>query len=89
MREQIRIANGEPLGYDQSDLTISGHSIEVRLYAEDPSNDFLPATGCVDIWQPATGPTVRYDSGIQTGSEVSVEFDPMLAKVIPTRSDSQ
>lgn len=91
VREQIRIANGEPLGYDQSDLTISGHSIEVRLYAEDPSNDFLPATGCVDIWQPATGPTVRYDSGIQTGSEVSVEFDPMLAKVIshaPTRSEA-
>ena len=91
VREQIRIANGEPLGYNQSDLTISGHSIEVRLYAEDPSNDFLPATGCVDIWQPATGPTVRYDSGIQTGSEVSVEFDPMLAKVIshaPTRSEA-
>ncbi|MBR81520.1 MAG: hypothetical protein CL444_06980 [Acidimicrobiaceae bacterium] len=91
VREQIRIANGEPLGYDQSDLTISGHSIEVRLYAEDPSNDFLPATGCVDIWQQATGPTVRYDSGIQTGSEVSVEFDPMLAKVIshaPTRSEA-
>ncbi len=91
VREQIRIANGEPLGYDQSDLTISGHSIEVRLYAEDPSSDFLPATGCVDIWQPATGPTVRYDSGIQTGSEVSVEFDPMLAKVIshaPTRSEA-
>ncbi|HBU41168.1 MAG TPA: hypothetical protein DEB59_11990 [Acidimicrobiaceae bacterium] len=91
VREQIRIANGEPLGYDQSDLTISGHSIEVRLYAEDPSNDFLPATGCVDIWQPATGPTVRYDSGIRTGSEVSVEFDPMLAKVIshaPTRSEA-
>ena len=91
VREQIRIANGEPLGYDQSDLTISGHSIEVRLYAEDPSNDFLPATGCVDIWQPATGPTVRYDSGIQTGSEVSVEFDPMLARVIshaPTRSEA-
>ncbi|MEC9088872.1 MAG: biotin carboxylase N-terminal domain-containing protein [Actinomycetota bacterium] len=91
VREQIRIANGEPLGYDQSDLTISGHSIEVRLYAEDPSNDFLPATGCVDIWQPATGPAVRYDSGIQTGSEVSVEFDPMLAKVIshaPTRSEA-
>ena len=91
VREQIRIANGEPLGYDQSDLTISGHSIEVRLYAEDPSNDFLPATGCSDIGQPATGPTVSYDSGIQTGSEVSVEFDPMLAKVIshaPTRSEA-
>jgi len=59
VREQIRIANGEPLGYEQSDLSISGHSIEVRLYAEDPSNDFLPATGCVDIWQPVAGPAQR------------------------------
>jgi len=91
VREQIRIANGEPLGYEQSDLSISGHSIEVRLYAEDPSNDFLPATGRINIWGPAGEPRVRYDSGVESGSEVSVEFDPMLAKVIshaPTRTEA-
>ena len=91
VREQIRIANGEPLGYEQSDLSISGHSVEARLYAEDPSNDFLPATGQIDVWEPAEAPEVRYDSGIESGSEVSVEFDPMLAKVIahaPTRTEA-
>ena len=91
VREQIRIANGEELGYGQADLAITGHSIEARLYAEDPSNEFLPATGNVDIWHPAQTPEVRYDSGIESGSEVSVEFDPMLAKVIshaPTRTEA-
>jgi propionyl-CoA carboxylase alpha chain len=91
VREQIRIANGEELGYNQADLSINGHSIEARLYAEDPANNFLPATGSVDIWQPATSPIVRYDSGIETGSEVTVEFDPMLGKVIshaPTRTEA-
>ena len=61
VREQIRIANGEPLGYEQTDLSISGHSIEVRLYAEDPANDFLPAPGRIDIWKPAAAHQVRYD----------------------------
>ena len=91
VREQIRIANGEELGYTQADLSIDGHSIEARLYAEDPSNDFLPATGSVDVWHPAPNPVVRYDSGIESGSEVTVEFDPMLAKVIshaPTRAEA-
>ena len=91
VREQIRIANGEELGYSQADLSINGHSIEARLYAEDPANNFLPATGRVDIWHPATSPEVRYDSGIETGSEITVEFDPMLGKVIshaPTRTEA-
>ena len=91
VREQIRIANGEELGYNQADLSINGHSIEARLYAEDPANNFLPATGSVDIWDPATSPEVRYDSGIETGSEITVEFDPMLGKVIshaPTRTEA-
>ena len=91
VREQIRIADGEALGYSQDDLTISGHAIEARLYAEDPANGFLPATGALDVWAPATTPPARYDSGIEQGSVVGVEFDPMLAKVIvhaPTRREA-
>ena len=91
VREQLRVAQGEPLGYGQDDLTISGHAIEARLYAEDPENDFLPATGSVVAWEPSTSAEARFDSGIETGSEVGIQFDPMLAKVIvhaPTRREA-
>ena len=80
--EQLRVAQGEPLGFGQEDLAIRGHAIEARLYAEDPANDFLPQTGRVQFWQPATAMKARFDSGIETGSDVGIEFDPMLAKVI-------
>ncbi|MEZ5550983.1 MAG: biotin carboxylase N-terminal domain-containing protein [Pseudomonadales bacterium] len=91
VREQIRIAEGEPLGYDQSALTITGHAIEARLYAEDPANRFLPSPGKVSVWEPPATPRARFDSGIETGTEVGTEFDPMLAKVIvhaPTRHEA-
>ena len=91
VREQIRIAAGEPLGYAQADLTISGHAVEARLYAEDPASGFLPATGTVELWAPADEPQARFDSGIEVGSVVSTEFDPMLAKVVmaaPTRTEA-
>jgi len=91
VREQLRIAEGAPLGYGQDDVVLRGHAIEVRLYAEDPANDFLPAAGPVLAWEPAATPAVRYDSGVETGSVVGVEFDPMLAKVIahaPTRREA-
>ena len=91
VREQLRVAQGEPLGYGQNDVTLSGHAIEVRLYAEDPAKDFLPAIGTVRMWEPASSPVVRFDSGIETGSVVGVEFDPLLAKVIaraPTRREA-
>jgi propionyl-CoA carboxylase alpha chain len=91
VREQLRIAEGAPLGYRQDDLRPVGHAIEARLYAEDPAQDFLPAAGTVVVWQPAPSPAVRYDSGIEAGSVVGVEFDPMLAKVIahaPTRREA-
>ena len=91
VREQIRIAQGESLDVTQAGLRIDGHAIEARLYAEDPANDFLPATGAVLAWEPATSPAARFDSGIETGSEVGIEFDPLLAKVIahaPTRVEA-
>ena len=91
VREQLLVAEGSPLSVTQDDLTISGHAIEARLYAEDPSSGFLPATGDLLDWSPAPDPPVRWDSGVETGSTVGVEFDPMLAKVIahaPTRTEA-
>ena len=91
VREQLRIAEGEALGYTQDDLAIDGHAIEARLYAEDPANDFLPAPGTVAVWRPSTSANARFDSGVESGSEVSVAFDPMMAKVIvhaPTRREA-
>lgn len=91
VREQIRIAEGEPLGYSQEDLSLRGHAIEARLYAEDPVNDFLPAGGTVLEWRPDSSSGARFDSGIESGSEISVDFDPMIAKVIaaaPSRREA-
>ena len=82
VREQLRIAEGEALGYGQDDLSINGHAIEARIYAEDPRNGFLPSPGTVIAWQPDTATNARFDDGIEAGSEIGVEFDPMIAKVI-------
>ena len=82
VKEQLRIAEGESLGYDQSDINWFGSSIEVRLYAEDPNNDFLPVTGKMISFEPAEDPLVRWDVGIESGSIITPDFDPMLAKVI-------
>ncbi len=79
---QIQVAEGAPLGLDQSDITLIGHAIEVRLYAEDTTQDFLPCTGRIDAWEPATGDGIRFDSGIDAGQEISPFYDPMIAKVI-------
>jgi propionyl-CoA carboxylase alpha chain len=82
VRLQIEIAQGKPLPVTQHDLTYSGHAIEVRLYAEDTARDFLPATGRVALYSEPDLPGLRIDSGVERGSEVSVHYDPMLAKVI-------
>ena len=79
---QLRIAAGATLDVDPADLRPDGHAIEVRLYAEGPAPDFLPQTGTVLRWSAPTGPGLRIDTGIDTGSEVSAHYDPMLAKVI-------
>lgn len=79
---QLRVANGEQLPLQQHELMLNGHAIEVRLYAEDPRQDFLPQTGQVLRWQPATLPNVRIDHGMLATDEVSTFYDPMVAKVI-------
>lgn len=79
---QINVAQGEPLGLAQEDVNLQGHAIEVRLYTEDPSQDFLPASGPVDLWAPASGVGIRIDSGICTGQSISPFYDPMVAKII-------
>ena len=79
---QLSVAQGEPLGMSQDDVKLEGAAIEVRLYTEDPSQDFLPASGPVELWQPATGVGVRVDAGICTGQAISPFYDPMVAKVI-------
>ena len=89
--EQLRIARGEELGYSQDDITWEGSSIEARLYAEDPSNDFLPATGTLIAYESDGNIDARWDTGIEQGSVVGTDFDPMLAKVITkakTRTDA-
>ena len=80
--EQLRIARGEELGYSQDEITWKGSSIEARLYAEDPSNDFLPATGTLIAYESDANIDARWDTGIEQGSVVGTDFDPMLAKVI-------
>ena len=91
VREQLRVAAGEPLGYGQPDIPFAGHAIEARLYAEDPAAGFLPAVGTLAAFAPAAEPAVRWDSGVEAGSEVGLDFDPMLAKVVahaPTRAEA-
>jgi len=84
---QIRIAQGAPLSLSQKEVKLSGHAIEARLYAENPAQDFLPATGRVDYLSVPEG--VRIDSGIETGSEISPFYDPMLAKIIAHGPDRE
>ena len=79
--EQIRVAEGEPLGYSQADLAIWGHAVECRVYAEDVPAGFLPAPGPLLRHRPASGPGVRVDAGVEEGDEVPVYYDPMVAKL--------
>jgi len=82
VREQILIAGGLHLSRTQSELQQTGHSIECRIYAEVPEENFRPDTGVVAVYRPPSGPGIRLDSGIQEGSEVGFHYDPMLAKLI-------
>ena len=79
---QVRIANGESLTLQQEDIQPRGHAIECRIYAEDPYRDFVPSTGTLLRWRPPSGPGLRLDSGVAQDQEVSIYYDPMLAKLI-------
>jgi 3-methylcrotonyl-CoA carboxylase alpha subunit len=78
---QLRVAQGEALPFAQADVTRRGHAIECRIYAEDPANNFLPAVGKVLLAQFPVAPGVRVDSGLETGDEISIHYDPMIAKL--------
>jgi geranyl-CoA carboxylase alpha subunit len=89
---QIRVARGEALPLAQDQVRFDGHAMEVRLYAEDPSRDFMPLTGPILRWAPARGDGVRLDHGLRAGDAITSHYDPMLAKVIasgPTREDAR
>ncbi len=79
---QLAVANGAKLPFSQNDVRFAGHAIEARLYAENPAQGFLPATGQIELWLPPDGDGVRVDGGIATGQMVSPFYDPMLAKII-------
>jgi propionyl-CoA carboxylase alpha chain len=79
---QIRVARGEALTLKQEDLKIKGHAVELRVYAEDPMNDFLPSVGHLDVYQLPVGENIRVDNGFEQGMDIPIYYDPMLAKLI-------
>src|SRR4029078_11912402 len=80
--DQIAIAQGAPLGFSQSDVSLTGHAVDARLYAEDPWHEFLPATGEVLAVTWPRGPGMRGDAGVGTGDVIGTRYDPLLAKLI-------
>jgi len=91
VEEQIKVVRGEKLSFSQEDLKINGHSLEVRVYAEDPQNDFLPDIGTLEVYKRPTGDGVRVDDGFEEGMEIPIYYDPMISKLIvhaPTRNEA-
>ncbi|MEY3343243.1 MAG: Acetyl-/propionyl-coenzyme carboxylase alpha chain [Bacteroidota bacterium] len=82
VKEQIRVAMGYELSFSQNDLNINGHAIEVRVYAEDPLNNFLPDIGTLSTYQIPKGPGVRVDDGFEEGMQIPIHYDPMIAKLV-------
>ncbi|MHA7128460.1 acetyl-CoA carboxylase biotin carboxylase subunit [Algoriphagus namhaensis] len=82
VREQIWVAEGKPLSFTQEELRIHGHAIEVRVYAEDPQNNFLPDIGKLQTYQRPQGPGIRVDDGFEEGMQIPIYYDPMISKLI-------
>ena len=87
VKEQIRIARGEALSFTQSDLKIQGHAIELRVYAEDPANNFLPDIGNLQTYITPKGPGIRVDDGFEQGMDIPIYYDPMIAKLVSYGKD--
>jgi len=87
VKEQIRIARGEAISFSQADLEIRGHAIELRVYAEDPDNNFLPDIGTLQTYITPKGPGVRVDDGFEQGMEIPIYYDPMIAKLVTYGKD--
>jgi propionyl-CoA carboxylase alpha chain len=89
VEQQIRVARGEKLAFAQEDLTINGHSLELRVYAEDPANNFLPSIGNLEVYKRPTGKGVRVDDGFEQGMDIPIYYDPMIAKLITYGKDRE
>ncbi|WP_395802862.1 acetyl-CoA carboxylase biotin carboxylase subunit [Daejeonella sp.] len=89
VKEQIRIARGEPLSFKQEDLKIKGHAVELRVYAEDPANNFLPDIGNLQTYITPKGPGIRVDDGFEQGMDIPIYYDPMIAKLVSYGKDRQ
>jgi 3-methylcrotonyl-CoA carboxylase alpha subunit len=88
---QLRIAAGEALPLRQSDVSLAGHAVEARIYAEDPARHFLPSSGRIAVFEPPAGEGIRVDAGVASGDTVPPDYDPMIAKIIahaPTRNEA-
>tara|TARA_R110002049_G_scaffold13550_29_gene59113 strand:+ start:573 stop:2015 length:1443 start_codon:yes stop_codon:yes gene_type:complete len=82
VEQQIRVANGEELAFSQNDININGHALELRVYAEDPLNNFMPSVGTLETYKSPKGENIRVDDGFEEGMEVPIHYDPMLSKLI-------
>ncbi|WP_316736159.1 acetyl-CoA carboxylase biotin carboxylase subunit [Pedobacter aquatilis] len=89
VKEQIKIAQGEVLSFSQEDLKINGHAVELRVYAEDPNNNFLPDIGTLQTYKTPKGNGVRVDDGFEQGMEIPIYYDPMIAKLITFGKDRE
>jgi acetyl-CoA carboxylase biotin carboxylase subunit len=87
VEQQIRVARGEKLSFTQSDLSIKGHAVELRVYAEDPLNDFLPSIGNLSTYRRPTGEGIRVDDGFEQGMDIPIYYDPMIAKLVAFGKD--
>ncbi len=82
VEQQIKVARGETLSFKQEDLQFEGHAMELRLYAEDPLNNFLPSIGTLEVYKPPVGKNIRLDGGFEQGMDIPIYYDPMIGKLI-------